>query len=72
MPIYEYECEKCGLQFEYLVIGKDDDIKCEFCNSKKVKKILSVIGIKSGDKFKSSSSNSSCSICSLNSCDSCK
>ena len=32
MPIYEYECEKCGLKFELMrKIGEDGGISCIQC-----------------------------------------
>ena len=32
MPIYEYECEKCGLKFELMrKIGEDDGVSCIKC-----------------------------------------
>ena len=41
MPIYEYECHKCGKSFEKLVSKKDEKIICENCGSVKVDKLLS-------------------------------
>lgn len=43
MPIYEYKCKDCGKVTEFLVgVGKDTpEIKCSFCNSKKLDKIFS-------------------------------
>jgi putative FmdB family regulatory protein len=36
MPIYEYQCEACGLKFEELVNAKEGSevIPCRSCNSK--------------------------------------
>lgn len=32
MPIYEYECEKCGLEFELMKkVGEDGGVKCTKC-----------------------------------------
>jgi len=32
MPIYEYECEKCGLKFDLMrKIGGDDGVSCIKC-----------------------------------------
>ncbi|MBC8246403.1 MAG: zinc ribbon domain-containing protein, partial [Deltaproteobacteria bacterium] len=43
MPIYEYHCEKCNEDFEYIVFGKEKPC-CPSCNSKKVCKQMSVCG----------------------------
>ncbi len=42
MPIYEYQCEKCDRNFEFLIEG-DDKAACPKCDSKKVQRQLSVI-----------------------------
>ena len=39
MPIYEYHCDKCGEDFEYLVIGEPDP-DCPACNSKNARSIV--------------------------------
>ena len=72
MPIFEYECKKCGKEFEVLVFSRDEKIECEFCGSKSVKKLMSAVGMKSGEKFTSSSSTPSCHSCSSSSCSTCK
>lgn len=42
MPIYEYQCEKCDLKFEKLVLGFDDTSQeCPGCSSEKVNKLMS-------------------------------
>jgi putative FmdB family regulatory protein len=34
MPIYEYLCDECGAESEYLLgIGYDDTIECKHCGS---------------------------------------
>ncbi len=47
MPIYEYNCEKCGKTFEKLVRASDRDkeVECPDCGSSKVKKVFSVFGV---------------------------
>jgi len=40
MPIYEYECKKCGAVFEALVLGKETPA-CEKCGSRSLKKLVS-------------------------------
>ena len=42
MPIYEYECEKCGHEFEREQRITDDPVKtCPKCRSRKVKRLIS-------------------------------
>lgn len=41
MPIYEYECKKCGHQMEVFQMFSDPPLcKCEVCNGK-VRKLIS-------------------------------
>ena len=42
MPIYEYECEKCGENFETSQWPNEEDelLKCPKCHSAKVKRVL--------------------------------
>jgi putative FmdB family regulatory protein len=44
MPLYEYECKDCSQQVEILVNRADDKPECPECGSKKLSKLLSVIG----------------------------
>lgn len=43
MPIYEYQCRKCGHSFELLHLSKDSEslIECPQCHSPKVERQLS-------------------------------
>lgn len=43
MPLYEYRCAKCGLQFELLrsLSAADDEARCPKCRSKAVERVLS-------------------------------
>jgi putative FmdB family regulatory protein len=41
MPIYEYQCQKCGEVSEVLMITKDDDASCSHCGSKDLTKLMS-------------------------------
>lgn len=70
MPIFEYRCKACGEDFEKLVRG-EEKVECPRCGSRKLSKLFSVFGVKSGDKF-TPSSGSACSSCSASSCDGCK
>jgi putative FmdB family regulatory protein len=74
MPIYEYKCEKCNNEFEYLVLGGNDEVVCPECDTKKVNRVMSACSFKSngGNDFSpSSGSSSSCSGCSSSNCSSC-
>jgi putative FmdB family regulatory protein len=72
MPIYEFECEECGKVFEELVLGSNaSNVKCKYCGSQKVRKLISQVAFKSSGKFVSASS-SGCSGCSGGSCSTCK
>jgi len=75
MPIFEYRCDTCGQQFEYLAIGEPDP-QCEACGSRQVQRMLSVCGFVSkgagGDvSVKRSAGASACSGCSASSCAGC-
>ena len=73
MPIYEYHCEKCGQDFECLVLGSHKP-ECTACSSKKVTKLMSACGFVSkgaGGRTVSSSAGSSYSGCTSGSCAGC-
>lgn len=74
MPIYEYNCDKCGHNFETIVFGKEKPA-CPSCGSKKVSKLMSACGFMSkgtsGETVRTSASSSSCGGCSATSCAGC-
>lgn len=41
MPIYEFECEKCGHRFEEVVFKNTEKVICPDCGAEKVKKLMS-------------------------------
>lgn len=51
MPIYEYECEKCGHRFERLVrpstTPTDSTIACPSCAGENVRQLLSLFAVSS-------------------------
>jgi putative FmdB family regulatory protein len=49
MPIYEYQCQECGEEFEKLVrsISSVHEVECPRCGGKKVKKAFSLFGTQS-------------------------
>ena len=74
MPIYEYHCNNCNRDFEYLVFGKENPA-CPLCNKTQVSRLLSECGFVSkgggGETVKASAATSSCSGCTATSCSSC-
>ncbi|OAG28231.1 FmdB family zinc ribbon protein [Thermodesulfatator autotrophicus] len=46
MPIYEFICEDCGKEFEVLLKSRDEieSVRCENCNSPRIKRLMSVTG----------------------------
>lgn len=47
MPIYEYECKECHREFNYLVLRPKQEkrVKCRFCESHDVRRILSSFSV---------------------------
>lgn len=43
MPIYEYQCKKCGEKFDARrpLLGKDDSVRCPKCGTAKPKRLIS-------------------------------
>ena len=43
MPIYEYLCQLCGKEFQYLVLRKEDEknLSCPGCKGRDLKKLVS-------------------------------
>lgn len=74
MPIYEYHCDSCGHDFEYLVFGKDTP-DCISCSSSKINRRVSACGFiskgRGGETTRTAAADSSCSGCSTTSCASC-
>ena len=54
MPIYEYACLACGAHFEKLVYGQSA-VACPTCQSARVSRQLSVVGVRTGSAFASGS-----------------
>ena len=59
MPLFEFNCGKCGVDFEDLVFGNSlSKVRCPACGASKAKKKMSVFGFKSGTVFSGSSGHS--------------
>jgi putative FmdB family regulatory protein len=58
MPLYEFGCRSCGMEFEKLVLkaAEAEDVKCPSCNSKEVEEKLSSFASVS----RNGASNSNC------------
>jgi len=50
MPIYEYACQSCGMHFEKLIHGQSR-VACPSCESPRVSRQLSVVGVRTGSRF---------------------
>mgnify|MGYP001168230880 FL=1 len=47
MPIYEYQCEGCGHQFDIIQKISDEKLTlCEECNQHKLRKLVTSAGFK--------------------------
>lgn len=43
MPIYEFECEECGVRFEELVAAGAEGVACPSCGSRETRRLLSSV-----------------------------
>ena len=71
MPIYEYQCQDCGKNFELLRSFSQADAQttCQSCGSDSVKRLLSVVNAFSAGS--SLGGNNQCGSCSSGNCSSC-
>ncbi|HDN79671.1 MAG: zinc ribbon domain-containing protein [Chloroflexi bacterium] len=60
MPIYEYRCQDCGRQVELLVRSEDAEIRCPYCGSSSLEKLLSVPYVMGGRDMHSSEWRTCC------------
>ena len=56
MPIYEYQCKKCGEKFDKLVrsMATNDPVACPKCGSEQTARALSVFAVGAEGAAKSS------------------
>ncbi len=59
MPLFEYECRKCGHQFEALVVGTRTPT-CPKCKSEDLEKKVSAFGVAGAGAVAWSSGSSGC------------
>lgn len=74
MPLFEFRCKQCDMEFEELCLSNRDveQVSCPECQSGDVTKLLSVFGIHSrGGNSKSLSNGSKCRSCQRNTCANC-
>jgi putative FmdB family regulatory protein len=63
VPLYEYECQKCGKLIEFLQnrSDSDKDVKCPECGSSEMRRKFSTFGVVMGSgKASSARSADSC------------
>ena len=48
MPIYEYDCGRCGHRFEEFVHSSEQKVKCPICKSTKISKVFSLFSSSGG------------------------
>ena len=54
MPIYEYECEKCGKRYEHLETSeatRDGAPECPECGDRGAKRVFSVFSVNHSPSF---------------------
>jgi putative FmdB family regulatory protein len=47
MPIYEYECRRCGDRFEYLLLKSSPAAKCPSCQNTDLEQLISMCAVSS-------------------------
>jgi putative FmdB family regulatory protein len=67
MPIYEYQCRKCGETFELLFRNSEEKVHvtCPKCKSTRTQRLMSAFAGKIGN---TSDGGASCGSCSATSC----
>ncbi len=43
MPVYEFECERCGVRFEELAPSGAEGLACPGCGSRRTRRLLSPV-----------------------------
>ena len=61
MILYEFICKACGKEFEELSSGDTTGIKCPYCGSEKVSKLISAPRCKVSSSASVGSAPSACS-----------
>lgn len=77
MPIYEYQCDECGAEFEEIRSTTADAPPCPKCKSDKTRKLMSCCRYASGGgdahagRASAPAARSGCAGCSGGDCSSC-
>ncbi|TFH36978.1 MAG: zinc ribbon domain-containing protein [Dehalococcoidia bacterium] len=73
MPLYEYECEKCGRRVEIRqAVGQDgSQVACPSCGTVGLRRVFSSFFCAGSEDSGMSGGGSSCSTCSSGNCASC-
>jgi len=73
MPVYEYICEDCGLEFDQLrsMEQADAPVPCEACGGKHTQRKLSVFFAQSSGKAVPGTAAGGCSGCAGGNCSAC-
>jgi len=61
MPIYEYRCNKCEKEFSQLILNPKEigQVRCKFCNSSNLTKLLSSFSVHQTEESRLSSFDTS-------------
>ncbi len=60
MPIFRYQCARCGAEFKCLVAHFDSAVRCEACDSDDVKKLPSAFAAVTPSPASGCAQNESC------------
>ncbi len=73
MPVYEYVCEDCGLEFDALRTMEQADalVTCEACGGKHTQRKLSVFFAQSSGRSKPGTGAAGCGSCAGGNCSAC-
>jgi len=63
MPIFEYQCRKCGARFEKLVSSAEATATCKQCGSARVEKLLSVFAVVGASRSTAATESGPCGAC---------
>ncbi len=63
MPIFEYQCRKCGARFEKVVSSAEAATNCKECGSARVEKLLSVFAVFGSSRSAAASEPGPCGAC---------
>jgi putative FmdB family regulatory protein len=62
LPIFEYLCRDCNSKFEKLVLNSDNEVVCDNCQGRDLKKLFSTFAVPSNESnFLSDTMASGCS-----------